>query len=1428
MITPLREVMKADYPTPITADNWPQEAEAAWSAIKDAIMSDPCLMRYDHRKLTVLRTDFSAIGFGYVACQPNNDEASLAAMHSCMSGNGFDDFLTKSAIAVLRPVSFGSRRCRNNESQLHSYLGEGFAGDWAINKCRHMCFGQPFVWATDCYAVKFILTYAGGNPAILRLQMRLMCWAMEIVHRADIFNVDADYWSRVGEDLCYDPMLRRYAELTSSLCSTYPPASDLPVQPENMPYYRGPRIRHNAATADADADIHLVQCMESDASMTYLGNVPVLHGVFPMRSSADRPQSRYLYNANISEAGWALSHFSWAVFGFNTGHFLSSILSRNMPFTIRYACDPLASGRALFAEFGNCDTVFGSAHELLHHIRSAGDTSFIHGYLIHSPLFATTDLTAQFWQTQAAIIAQLRVIHRLCLFVAFVDPRHDGKCVTGFKSTMKRAGWHITASPLAYPSFGDSVAGSTHIIVGVHSSTTPDAKPIDLRFPPSISPPPLSTYIWEPFNTVTYSISFTPDDAAFDGRMAITPFAEAPHSPTDAGSRVLYYAHRGHAEQQDTLAGSAIMDTAGLCPPLDNRPNTNVFRSLFGIEFTADGHRHIRPVSQFEVTSCFALRDNLRYRLSHPSNISHLDGGIPGLTSAWIFDQIYDVLLHIRQCNVDRFDPSDVDPPAGTSTSFAHSFLNGTIVTRLPDHARWVKETKDDEELSRIASMVTNPSLLTKANLSNVNYNYRHSLRNSLICIEDGLLIYREPLVGGSSYARLTIVPKSLRNIVFVAFHANPIGGHFNAARTFHRIRLRYFWPFMYKYIDRMCSACPGCALSNRVKAKSAELVYSFPIEAPFLVLHVDIYVAGKFAGFEGCTVFLIACCGMCSFACMEPVNTANAASFTSALMKIQLRFGLCHTVVLDKDSKFLGVFKESLELLKIHYHILSGENHNPMMVERINRYLNKGLKIMTNERGSVRVAMESILLLLYAWNSCPIPGTDISQSLVAVGREFSFPIDYSTNAHWNLTHSTPATVEKYSSELASRLQACREIAHLLVHEHRAMHRELIIDSRPSPRIFAVGDIVFARRAVRSDAGKERVDKLTYAYTGPWRITAVLSGGSYSLVHCQNEKRTQKKHASDLSPYPVQLLPMQPVDGPDSRFSQLYKEIIPNPFADAGVEGFTPPQPFQTGVSFARVGTSSDFMWPSLADFNAELCDDDWTAAYADQLVNEALVSYTGPPPAPPAAPDSAPTDAVPPTPSLVASIIASLDKLFFVAVKIGSGCDVSEWRLVRVALADSLALYPSCLQDCRFLVDFYILHPADVRFNAINQRYWIQYHPHQDGGSNAALDESHLIRPSESSEAYAKRHRLVPCCRYLNLSHTDTYICGPFDFATIKGRKCRDRIGREHWESLARHSSMFSNPVPSQDLPTYSIHVDHTFHFSVHGAPFPSSTTFG
>ena len=118
--------------------------------------------------------------------------------------------MTKQSQAILHPVYFGARKTRGNETRLHSHLGEGFSGDWGINKCRKYLFAQRFVWVTDCYTIKFILSYEGSNPAVLRLQMRLMCWDVDVIHCADTELVDADYWSRRGVDLQYGNLVIEY------------------------------------------------------------------------------------------------------------------------------------------------------------------------------------------------------------------------------------------------------------------------------------------------------------------------------------------------------------------------------------------------------------------------------------------------------------------------------------------------------------------------------------------------------------------------------------------------------------------------------------------------------------------------------------------------------------------------------------------------------------------------------------------------------------------------------------------------------------------------------------------------------------------------------------------------------------------------------------------------------------------------------------------------------------------------------------------------------------------------------------------------------------------------------------------------------------------------------------------------------------------
>ncbi len=335
----------------------------------------------------------------------------------------------------------------------------------------------------------------------------------------------------------------------------------------------------------------------------------------------------------------------------------------------------------------------------------------------------------------------------------------------------------------------------------------------------------------------------------------------------------------------------------------------------------------------------------------------------------------------------------------------------------MPD--QWAQVYLDDAKTATIIGFVQNPGTITTKSLeaAKLSATYRTALRQLQIVLEDDILILQEPIAGSESYARLQLVPSHFRNIIFVAFHSNPLGAHFNATRTLHRIRLRYYWLGMWRYITCMCKACPGCALTNPTHGRLCELIYSFPIEAPMMVLHIDGYQAGKESRFKGSMHYLVVCCGMCTFAAMEPILNANSTTYVSVIMKIILRYGFCHTIVLDKDSNFFGVCRKALDLLKINCHVLSGGNHNPMLVERINHYLNQGLRIMCNECDSNRVALEAILLLIYAWNACPVPGMDISRSMIAVGPKFAFPINFSSGKHAEL-YSAPGSVVSYSKAL--------------------------------------------------------------------------------------------------------------------------------------------------------------------------------------------------------------------------------------------------------------------------------------------------------------------------------------------------------------------------------------------------------------------------
>jgi hypothetical protein len=271
-----------------------------------------------------------------------------------------------------------------------------------------------------------------------------------------------------------------------------------------------------------------------------------------------------------------------------------------------------------------------------------------------------------------------------------------------------------------------------------------------------------------------------------------------------------------------------------------------------------------------------------------------------------------------------------------------------------------------DPETKLIMSMITNPSLINKENFKKISFIYRPYLRQGgqMAITNNGMLVIYEQLQGSDDMVELQVVPKPLQNVVFCAFHANPIGGHFNSFRTFHRIRLRFFWPRMFTYIEKLCKQCAGCRLANPGINKSSELVYNFPVTEPMAVVHLDAYSAGSLTTYDGVSSYLVAACNMTTLGIMEGIEHADSTSFAAALMKMQLRYGFFRTIVLDKDSKFYSTFKETATLLKMDTHTLSRVNPNAMLVERLNRYFNKILKIFNTEHGGdPRVAHEGLTI---------------------------------------------------------------------------------------------------------------------------------------------------------------------------------------------------------------------------------------------------------------------------------------------------------------------------------------------------------------------------------------------------------------------------------------------------------------------------------
>jgi hypothetical protein len=320
-----------------------------------------------------------------------------------------------------------------------------------------------------------------------------MCWDVDIIHQPDSELVNADYWSCLGANINFDPLFHDYLDYTAKLRKSHPVPTDLPMRPENMPYYCSPRVQPVTKTSEAANMLH-IQCLLTDfivsscTGQAFLSSIPVWFGftAMPLCRSATRP--RALLNLEFASYTFQGMSFCWAVYSFSNKYFSSTIQSQHLPFHISLVCDTSKAGCLLFAEFAPSATVFSSSNVLLQHVKASGEISVIHGYLINSYCFLTSKITTGFWKLQLAIIMQLRLIQSLLVIVALVMPDHNGRSIKSFIRGLSTANWKVSSWDIYYTKIGDSIVDSCTVIIAVHSSSASVVGPLVLKTPPAVHP----------------------------------------------------------------------------------------------------------------------------------------------------------------------------------------------------------------------------------------------------------------------------------------------------------------------------------------------------------------------------------------------------------------------------------------------------------------------------------------------------------------------------------------------------------------------------------------------------------------------------------------------------------------------------------------------------------------------------------------------------------------------------------------------------------------------------------------------------------------------------------------------------------------------------------------------------------------------------
>ena len=1374
-LKPLRKLYRTFFRKAIPAEAWTTELKQLFYDLKLSITSPPVLGRYNPDHPVFLKTDWSAHGMGWILMQPADDDASKEALvHLQETGECL--FELDVGGARLQPIEYGSRACTDMERKFHSFVGESGAGRWAIGQNRQYLWGNHFYWMCDCKAVEEVLEYAGNIAMVQRWAQELLGYHFTVIHRKERMMIDVDALTRrFGEPIatyvCIATILKRLDKAQrptaydAAQFKSKPPVRMRSTTPTNV--VAVPTLTTSAIHKLAQQSppvtlplppppIHQPSIQTSPILVCSATPAPIAPATAPCPTSFKQIEAIEAIEMRVlcindvigSMRSW-VAHSSTPPILWKVTNVFTSLPAQRI---YNHIFDDNSSTLGTLPTFNATVPHIHTYHSL--------DLCYIPSkeYDLDSWIDVAFHFIKKLINQPNSELVYGTIWFNRMLFAPCNVKELRATCGSHFQSIPN---WSVSVHVYKLSSFGVHLDSSRIAIQLSHLDTSTLFNNCNRYSPAETTDADLG---------FTHVIDAQYHHTAQTYELQNNPFSSL-SSVAQLGAHQPLPARFTHPALSSSDRSSVLDPAFPGIEPSTSCPS-QFFGNRFGVPFQGSNKIwYCRPLATSELLQLYGHSPT---NISNPALLFTMDRVLDQTLRFSIPVQMRNQILTSSTESPNIADSLVTSCDAITSVTQCFTTISSTQpATPIFD---WTAAYDADKDTRAMLQHLhhNDPHQWPKSTLSEIDPKYHIHLQRGHIQILNDRLTFFKPILMESRYIALIVVPTTLRRKIFSHYHASPSGGHMGVYKTLYRLRSRFFWPRMREDIKEWVAKCAHCVSYHIWRNRKSELYFSWPITAPFWIMHVDLWSPGTAVkDKQGRTGYLMnTLCDLTQFIISTPTFNITAVHLAKLFMEnVFLTFGTCAVIVVDDGSNFKGTFSEMCSSLNITLWCIARGNHKGNSVERYHRFLNKTQTITGNDRGNHQNFVENAKTSQYAWNSAPIDDTDIPRSVAAVGRAFKFPLDADISATPTLNSHSNSGLYNYLRHVSSNATFAQNVLKILIEERRLRHRDRHNQSINHTQQFQVNDIVKAHVQIQSNSDNGTVKKLSYQVRGPFKIVEDLGHNSFHVQRLDNPDGALRKYkGTELYMLPPALFPTEPLDTPDHRYLNYKHAPIVHPLKKAlKIEMYNDTY-FKTKPPILKPATDSpctkidehlliphtNRSIPTTAQLHSE------TNTTPHPIHNKAKIS----------------NEHVPKS-DLHHSIQASNDKLFMIAYT-PEGTMTARWYLVQVDIAQTIEINPQYQTNNKYYCVFLAKHSGDRLKSDEYSRWWPEWWSYSKDDQEIITYEKRYEFPPTTTPHYSK---FIQWADIIDLSSNNMLI-GPVNFQPISpSNNTRSTISTSHWQ---------------------------------------------